>query len=65
MYLGSDQYDVLIEAIVLDDVDGDGFRDHRAGGSDCDDEHAGVHPGAMDACGDGLDSDCDGNDPEC
>ena len=65
LYLGSDQHDVLIEAVVLEDVDGDGFRDERAGGTDCDDERASVHPGAHDACGDGIDSNCDGLDPEC
>ena len=36
---------------------------------DCDDGNAEVHPGAVEACGDGLDNDCggagDGADPDC
>ncbi len=32
---------------------------------DCDDANAAVHPGAPDACDDGLDADCDGVDPAC
>ena len=30
--------------------------------TDCNDADAAVHPGAADGAGDGLDSDCDGND---
>ncbi len=32
---------------------------------DCDDAAPFVYPGAQDECGDGLDSDCDGEDPAC
>lgn len=36
---------------------------------DCDDGNAEVHPGAVEACGDGIDNDCDGAvdgaDPDC
>ncbi len=32
---------------------------------DCDDTDASTHPGALDICGDGVDSDCAGGDPEC
>ncbi|HEY7746440.1 MAG TPA: putative metal-binding motif-containing protein, partial [Desulfuromonadales bacterium] len=32
---------------------------------DCDDTDAGVHPGAAEACGDGLDQDCQGGDLTC
>jgi hypothetical protein len=41
------------------DADGDG---HTAGcgGQDCDDADSGVHPGAPEVCGDGVDNDCDG-----
>jgi MYXO-CTERM domain-containing protein len=38
------------------DSDGDGFFSDV----DCDDSRAGVNPDADDACGDGLDQDCDG-----
>lgn len=40
------------------DADGDGFPE----GVDCDDTDARVFPGAQDAPGDGIDSDCDGLD---
>jgi hypothetical protein len=40
-----------------DDGDGDGFL----ASIDCDDAAAGVHPGAEEGCGDGLDDDCDGS----
>ncbi|OFY56547.1 MAG: hypothetical protein A2W93_03740 [Bacteroidetes bacterium GWF2_43_63] len=29
-------------------------------GTDCDDTNNGIHPGVMDVCGDGIDSNCDG-----
>jgi hypothetical protein len=42
----------------LEDLDGDGFtRDE-----DCDDTDATVYPGAPETPGDGVDSNCDGND---
>ena len=34
-------------------------------GDDCDDGDSAVYPGAADACGDGLDADCDGADSSC
>lgn len=40
------------------DQDGDGFPMRE----DCDDFAANIHPGASDAVGDGVDSDCDGTD---
>lgn len=43
----------------LDDADGDGF----GAAVDCDDEAPLVYPGALETKGDGVDSDCDGQDP--
>ncbi len=43
----------------LTDMDGDGFESVIAGGEDCDDSDATVHPGADEVCND-RDDDCDG-----
>jgi hypothetical protein len=52
----------IIHSITLnDDQDNDGY----AIPDDCDDSDPNVHPGATDACGDGIDQDCDGVDAEC
>src|SRR5690606_27971955 len=45
------------------DADGDGY-----GCMDCDDAAPGVHPGAAELCGNGIDDDCSGladDAPEC
>jgi hypothetical protein len=43
-----------------DDLDGDGYEGCDDGsGEDCDDDDAGVNPGALEAC-DSVDEDCDG-----
>lgn len=53
---------------VPDDLDGDGAPacgSPPEPGCDCRDCDPGVHPGAPDRCGDGVDADCDGSDPAC
>ncbi|RMH11551.1 MAG: hypothetical protein D6698_16195, partial [Gammaproteobacteria bacterium] len=50
------------------DSDGDGFFAEGCSGYaelDCDDGDAGVHPGAVEVCGNGVDEDCDGVAQEC
>jgi hypothetical protein len=47
------------------DLDGDGVLSPACGGCDCDDTDPTIYCGAPDACGDGIDSDCDMIDPSC
>ena len=50
------------DGVDLIDADRDGFPSVLAGGRDCDDRRATVHPGARDRPGDGVDADCGGSD---
>jgi hypothetical protein len=58
-----------VAAFIVDDdprdVDGDGYAGAASGGDDCNDAAPDIHPGAVDACGDGIDSDCSGGDAAC
>ncbi|MBI5496218.1 MAG: hypothetical protein HY904_14440, partial [Deltaproteobacteria bacterium] len=44
------------------DNDGDAFTEN---GGDCNDADAAIHPGATEACGNGVDEDCSGADLAC
>jgi hypothetical protein len=46
------------------DQDRDGYVAGYAGGNDCNDSDASIHPGAVDIGGDGIDQDCSGADSE-
>ncbi|MCK6531226.1 FG-GAP-like repeat-containing protein [Myxococcota bacterium] len=48
-----------------DAVDPDSDGDGHPASVDCDDGDPGVHPGAEDSCGDGIDQDCDGDPWDC
>ncbi len=72
-----DDPDVVGEDEFFLDTDGDGYGSGDAVVScesidgyvtedgDCDEANAEVYPGATETCGDGVDSDCDGEDPGC
>jgi hypothetical protein len=56
--------------LVCQCVDGDNdnyfaVSDACPTGNDCDDMNPGIHPGATDTCGDGIDQDCLAGDVEC
>jgi hypothetical protein len=57
--ISQDLYGVAISDSALTDADGDGYS--RLEG-DCDDEDATIHPEAEESPGDGIDSNCNGED---
>lgn len=57
--LGDPGAAVVLVGPLEPDGDGDGVNAPGAGGTDCDDADAAVFPGAVDVCGDAVDSDCD------
>jgi hypothetical protein len=50
---------------ICPDRDGDGFRDARCGGNDCDDDDRAVNPGATEDCRTTRDMNCDRAVPSC
>lgn len=59
--LTNDTVFTTVNFTVSVDIDGDGYNYS----SDCNDTNPGIHPGAADACGNGIDEDCSGADSAC
>lgn len=55
------------EPLICIDSDGDSYSPSggNCGAIDCNDQNAGINPGASEVCGDGLDNDCFGGDATC
>ncbi|MCA9771446.1 MAG: putative metal-binding motif-containing protein, partial [Myxococcales bacterium] len=50
------------EAGTCVDLDGDTYEDALCGGTDCNDDDAAIHPGAVEIPGNGIDENCNGDD---
>ncbi|MBT4277502.1 VWA domain-containing protein [Candidatus Falkowbacteria bacterium] len=55
---------IEIEEPECVDNDSDGYGENCDLGTDCDDESSNVNPGASEACGDGVDNNCNGSTDE-
>lgn len=54
------------ETVCIDnDLDGYNATGGICGALDCNDYNSGIHPGASDVCGNGIDEDCSGSDLVC
>ncbi len=59
-FIGAAEYGVADTSRIDEDLDG--YEAVAAGGDDCDDSNAAINPGATETAGDGVDSNCDGQD---
>jgi hypothetical protein len=53
---------VALYGVEATDDDGDGYPSVDSGGDDCNDTNPAIHPDATETAGDGVDSNCDGDD---
>ena len=54
----------LVAADSQEEVDSDNDN-YTVNDGDCNDNNGSIYPGALEACGDGIDQDCDGSDLAC
>jgi hypothetical protein len=65
-YLDNDNDGYYVDGSVVFQCNspGTGYKMTYLGGGDCNDYHAGIHPGAVELCSNGVDDNCDGNTDE-